>query len=76
MVPFNEGQDSIPGVVGPKPTILISICAVVVPYNEGQDSIPGVAGPKPTILISICAVVVLYNDDSVPRVTEQFSVTV
>ena len=55
VVLYNDGQDSVPRVAGPKPTMLISICAVVVLYNDGQDSVPRVAGPKPTMLISIGA---------------------
>ena len=40
VVLYNDGQDSVPRVAGPKPTMLISICAVVVLYNDGQDSVP------------------------------------
>ena len=53
MVQYNHGQDSVPRIAGQKPTMLISICAVVVLYNDGQESIPRAAGPKPTMLISM-----------------------
>ena len=52
VVLYNDGQDSVLRVAGPKLTTPISISAVVVLYNNGQDSVPRVAGPKPTMLIS------------------------
>ena len=55
VVLYDVGQEFIPRVAGPRPTMLVLICAVVVLYDVGQELVPRVAEPKPTMLVLICA---------------------